>query len=214
MYLQKSSCFADVTSATITWNNLHPLLRLLGTSNRSSYHYCSHGVPVQLPSWTASERYFVFSDCGRLFHIVVFAIYKPVWKYLWVTKVANVTFSIIIGPNYFLQWYHLYMRIYQFYRLYFLFQNWVLFDKIIYRILQQQYNSFWTWRNVSKPSSFSRLCLRYERLRSQFSLWNKSDNFALSSVKHNFISSFSFTRLRNIFRLYSHQTSSRKRSLS
>jgi hypothetical protein len=32
---------ADVTSATITWDAVHALLRLLGVSNRSSFHQCS-----------------------------------------------------------------------------------------------------------------------------------------------------------------------------
>jgi hypothetical protein len=35
-----SASFADVTSATITWDAVHALLRPLGFSNRTSFHQC------------------------------------------------------------------------------------------------------------------------------------------------------------------------------
>jgi hypothetical protein len=35
---QKSACFGDVTSATVTWNTIHTLPRPLGISNRSRFH--------------------------------------------------------------------------------------------------------------------------------------------------------------------------------
>jgi hypothetical protein len=35
-----SACFADLTSATVTWDAVHTLLRLLGISNRFSFHQC------------------------------------------------------------------------------------------------------------------------------------------------------------------------------
>jgi hypothetical protein len=34
------SCFTDVTSATIAWDAVRTLLRLMGISNRSSFHQC------------------------------------------------------------------------------------------------------------------------------------------------------------------------------
>jgi hypothetical protein len=49
-----SSCFADVTSATITWDAVHTLLRLLGISNRSSFHQCP------------TERVFSFEDGSEM----------------------------------------------------------------------------------------------------------------------------------------------------
>jgi hypothetical protein len=39
-YFYRSSCFADVTSATIKSDAVHTLLRLLGISNRPSFHQC------------------------------------------------------------------------------------------------------------------------------------------------------------------------------
>jgi hypothetical protein len=38
--VQRSAYFADVTSATLTGNTVHTFLRLLGISNRSSFHQC------------------------------------------------------------------------------------------------------------------------------------------------------------------------------
>jgi hypothetical protein len=35
-----SSCFADVTSATVTWDVVHTLIHLLDISNRTSFHQC------------------------------------------------------------------------------------------------------------------------------------------------------------------------------
>jgi hypothetical protein len=35
-----SDCFANVTSATVTWDIVHTLLRLLAISNWSSFHQC------------------------------------------------------------------------------------------------------------------------------------------------------------------------------
>jgi hypothetical protein len=37
-YFYRFSCFADVASATITWDAIYTLLRLLGNPNRSSVH--------------------------------------------------------------------------------------------------------------------------------------------------------------------------------
>jgi hypothetical protein len=39
-YFQRSASFADITSAAVAWDTVHRLLRLLGISNRSSFHQC------------------------------------------------------------------------------------------------------------------------------------------------------------------------------
>jgi hypothetical protein len=36
----KACLFADVIFATVTWDAVHTLLRLLGISNQSSFHQC------------------------------------------------------------------------------------------------------------------------------------------------------------------------------
>jgi hypothetical protein len=40
-YFQKSACFTDVTSATITWDAVHTLIRLPDISNWSSFDHCT-----------------------------------------------------------------------------------------------------------------------------------------------------------------------------
>jgi hypothetical protein len=64
-----SACLTDVTSATITWDAVHTLLRLLGVSNRSSFHQCLTECMFSLEDGSEIETVPDISEWENLFFL-------------------------------------------------------------------------------------------------------------------------------------------------
>jgi hypothetical protein len=50
-----SDCFANITTATITWDIVHTPLRLLGISNWSSFHQCPIESMISFENGSGTE---------------------------------------------------------------------------------------------------------------------------------------------------------------